>query len=169
MRTAFRFCVLAALVFSLAGCASKFRRHDGPKVTHVTVHKGARTMNLHHGDTVLKSYKVDLGFAPEGDKKEEGDGRTPEGSYYVNRRNPNSKFHLSLGINYPNEEDLAEAKATGVNPGSDIFIHGRGPWSPWRAIRRRADWTWGCIAVTNSEMEEVYAMVRYGTPVRIYQ
>ena len=169
MRAAFRFCVLVALVGSLAGCASKFRHYDGPKVTHVTVHKGARTMDLHHGDKVLKSYKVGLGFAPEGDKKEEGDGKTPEGSYYVNRRNPNSKFHLSLGINYPNEQDFAEAKARGVNPGSDIFIHGQGPWNFWRAIRRRADWTWGCIAVTNSEMEEVYAMVRNGTPVHIYR
>ena len=169
MRAAFRFCAVVALAFSLAGCASKFRRYDGPMVTHVAVHKDARAMNLHHGDKVLKSYKVDLGFAPEGDKKEEGDGRTPEGSYYVNRRNPNSRFHLSLGINYPNESDFAEARARGVNPGGDIFIHGRGPWSPWRAIRRRADWTWGCIAVTNSEMEEVYAMVHDGTPVYIYR
>ena len=166
MRAAFRFCVVVALVFSLAGCESKFRRYDGPKVTHVTVHKDARTMTLHNGDKALKSYKVDLGFAPEGDKKEEGDGKTPEGSYFVNRRNPRSKFHLSLGIDYPNKNDLAEAKARGVNPGGDIFIHGRGPWWPFRW---KADWTWGCIAVTNSEMEEVYAMVRNGTPVHIYQ
>ena len=166
MRAAFRLCVVVALVFSLAGCESKFRRYDGPKVTHVTVHKDARTMTLHHGDKVLKSYTVDLGFAPEGDKKEEGDGKTPEGSYYVNRRNPRSKFHLSLGIDYPNKNDLAEARARGVNPGGDIFIHGRGPWWP---LRWKADWTWGCIAVTNSEMEEVYAMVRNGTPVHIYQ
>ncbi len=166
MRAAFRFCVVVALVFSLAGCESKFRRYDGPKVTHVTVHKDARTMTLHNGDKALKSYKVDLGFAPEGDKKEEGDGKTPEGSYFVNRRNPRSKFHLSLGIDYPNKNDLAEARARGVNPGGDIFIHGRGPWRPFRW---KADWTWGCIAVTNSEMEEVYAMVRNGTPVHIYQ
>ncbi len=166
MRAVFRFCVLVALVALLAGCASKFRRYDGPNVTHVTVHKGARTMNLHHGDKVLKSYKVDLGFAPEGDKKEQGDGKTPEGSYYVNRRNPDSRFHLSLGINYPNAEDVAEARARGVNPGGDIFIHGRGSRRPFR---RQSDWTWGCIAVTNSEMEEVYAMVRNGTPVRIHR
>ena len=169
MRAAFRLCVVVALVFSLAGCAPKVRRYDGPTVTHVTVHKDASAMNLHHGEKGLKSYRVDLGFAPEGDKKEEGDGKTPEGSYYVNRRNPRSKFHLSLGINYPNESDFAEAKARGVDPGSDIFIHGRGPWNPWQAFRRRADWTWGCIAVTNSEMEEVYAMVRNGTPVHIYR
>ena len=166
MLLAFRFCVVVALVLLLAGCASKFRRYDGPEVTHVTVHKDARTMHLHHGDQVLRSYKVDLGFAPVGDKKEEGDGKTPEGSYYVNRRNPRSEFHLSLGINYPNAEDIAEARARGVDPGSDIYIHGQGPW--W-AIRWRADWTWGCIAVTNSEMEEVYAMVRNGTPVHIYR
>ncbi len=166
MRTAFRFCVVVALVLSLAGCASKFRRYDGLNVTHVTVHKGARAMKLHHGDKILKSYKVDLGFSPVGDKKEEGDGKTPEGSYYVNRRNPNSKFHLSLGINYPNKRDFAEARARGVNPGRDIFIHGQG--RSW-AVRWKYDWTLGCIAVTNSEMEEIYAMVRNGTPVHIYR
>ncbi|MDA8586162.1 L,D-transpeptidase family protein, partial [Rhodobacteraceae bacterium] len=114
---------------------------------------------------VLKSYRIDLGFAPVGDKKMSGDGRTPEGAYRINRRNPESDFHLSLGINYPNARDVAEAKALGVDPGGDIFIHGRG--NPAGFLIR--DWTWGCVAVTNKEMEEVYAMVRTGTPVLIYK
>lgn len=122
-------------------------------------------MHLVHGRKILKSYHIDLGFAPVGDKNQSGDGKTPEGAYYVDRRNPESDFHLSLGINYPNARDIAEAKKLGVDPGGDIFIHGRGnPVS--RLIR---DWTWGCIAITNKEMEEVFAMVRTGTPVLIYK
>ncbi len=147
----------------LAACASKFRTYNGPEVTQIYVLKSERKMYLmHHGD-VLKSYDIDLGFAPAGDKVIEGDGRTPEGDYIIDRRNPNSDFHLSLGISYPNEQDIAEAEALGQDPGGDIFIHGRGP------IYKRPgrDWTWGCIAVTDREMEDIYAMVRDGTPIRI--
>lgn len=122
-------------------------------------------MYLLHGDRVLKSYEIGLGFAPRGDKKVEGDGKTPEGRYLIDRRNPNSEFHLSVGINYPSKRDVAEAKALGEEPGGDIFIHGQGnPIS-----RLRNDWTWGCIAVTNREIEEIYSMVRDGTPIAIYQ
>ncbi len=159
-----RFLMVAALS-ALAGCGGRFRRYNGPDVTRVMIFKQSRIMHLVSGKRILKSYRIDLGFAPVGDKKQSGDGKTPEGAYHINRRNPESDFHLSLGINYPNERDLAEAKARGVDPGGDIFIHGRGnPIS--RLIN---DWTWGCIAVTNKEMEEVYAMVRTGTPVLIYK
>lgn len=158
-----RFLMVGALSF-LAGCASKFRRYDGPEVTRVLVFKKARRMYLQHGRQTLKSYRIELGFTPVGDKKKSGDGKTPEGAYFIDRRNPNSDFHLSLGINYPNARDRAEARARGVDPGGDIFIHGRG-----RSLRaQRPDWTWGCIAVTNREMEDVYAMVRTGTPIHIY-
>lgn len=159
--------VLAATVViaALSGCASKFRSYDGPQVTRVTVFKEARRLYLWHGEQVLKAYAVDLGFAPEGDKLIEGDGRTPEGAYVIDRRNPESEFHLSLGINYPSPEDVAEAKAQGQDPGGDIFIHGRGR----PAGRLGPDWTWGCIAVSNDEIEEIYAMVRDGTPIAIYR
>ena len=120
-------------------------------------------MHLLHHESVLKSYDVDLGFAPTGDKEKEGDGRTPEGLYMIDRRNPNSEFHLSLGISYPNEEDIRLAEELGEDPGGDIFIHGESNPLRWR----RRDWTLGCIAVTNREMEEVYAMVRDGTPIMI--
>lgn len=147
---------------ALAGCSpSKFKTYDGPEVTYVVVNKDSRKMYLMHHDQVLKDYVIDLGFAPVGDKQIEGDGRTPLGSYIIDRRNPNSKFHLSLGISYPNENDVAEATALGKKPGGDIFIHGKSK------RLGRTDWTAGCIAVTNRDMEEIYAMVRDGTPIRI--
>ncbi len=147
----------------LAACSSKFRSYNGPEVTKIIVFKNARYMHLMHGTEVLKSYRIDLGFAPRGHKQFEGDGRTPEGLYYIDRRNPESEFHLSLGISYPNERDVARAQKLGKSPGGDIFIHGRG--NPVQRLIR--DWTWGCIAVTNAEMEEIYAMVQDGTPIAI--
>ena len=120
-------------------------------------------MFLFNNQRVLNDYDVDLGFAPIGDKFFEGDGRTPEGNYFIDRRNPNSKFHLSIGISYPNAEDRAEAKALGKPPGGDIFIHGKS--NPLK--RKRDDWTWGCIAVPNDEIELIYAMVKNGTPIQI--
>jgi murein L,D-transpeptidase YafK len=104
-----------------------------------------------------------LGFAPDGHKVVEGDGKTPEGLYRIDRRNPNSRFHLSLGISYPNAEDIRVAKSLGKSPGGEIFIHGQK--HPLR--KDEGDWTWGCIAVTNKEMEKLYAMVKDGTPIAI--
>lgn len=154
----------ASALTALGGCAtSKFRTYDGPEVTYIVVNKTARKMYLLNNEKVLKQYKIDLGFEPLGDKKIEGDGKTPEGQYFIDRRNPDSKFHLSLGISYPNATDLAEARRLGKSPGGDIFIHGKA-----NLFRRKGpDWTWGCIAVTNREMEDVYAMVRNGTPIQI--
>ncbi len=153
------------MIAGLSACTSKIKGYRGPDVTKIIVFKSARYMHLMHGTKVLKSYKIDLGFAPEGHKQVEGDGRTPEGLYYIDRRNPNSDFHLSLGISYPNRADRARAQKLGKSPGGDIFIHGRG--NPVQRLIR--DWTWGCIAVTNEEMEEIYAMVRVGTPIAIYR
>jgi len=160
-----RFALLAGAA-TLAGCAQnpKFRNYYGPEVTRVVVNKGNREMFLLHHRKVLKRYEVDLGFAPEGHKKFEGDGRTPEGEYLIDRRNPNSAFHLSLGISYPNEADIAYAKAHGKSPGGDIFIHGE----PNALAVFSPDWTAGCISVKNREMEDVYAMVRNGTPILLH-
>lgn len=149
-----------AATAGFAGC-SKFKSYNGPEVTRVQVQKGQRRMFLIHHDRVLKSYEIGLGFAPEGHKQFEGDGRTPEGTYLIDRRNPNSEFHLSVGISYPNAQDLAHARAEGKDPGGDIFIHGR----PYKYRKGGRDWTAGCIAVTDQEIEEVYAMVRNGTPI----
>ena len=159
----FRILAILAAVLALSGCASKFKTYNGPEVTHVVVNKAARRMYLLHHEQALKSYDIGLGFNPVGHKQAEGDGRTPEGTYLIDRRNPNSEFHLSLGINYPLDADRRSAKEAGVSPGGDIFIHGR----PWKNRKGGRDWTAGCIAVTNREMEEIYAMVRNGTPITI--
>ena len=148
-------------VLLASGC-SKFIEYTGPEVTRVVVDKSNRTMLLLHHGEVLDSFEVELGFAPEGHKFREGDGRTPEGEYIIDRRNPNSEFYLSLGIDYPNETDAALAAEAGVSPGGDIFIHG----TP-REFSRTDDWTAGCIAVSDREMRRIYAMVRDGTPITI--
>lgn len=156
----------------LAGCATqetaprnKFRSYDGPPVTQVVVKKGERKMYLVSGKSVLKSYRIDLGFQPEGHKQIEGDGKTPEGVYFIDRMNPNSRYHLSVGISYPNPQDRARAMIAGHRPGGDIMIHGLGP--DGRALNR-PDWTAGCIAVTDEEMEDIFAMLRPGVPIFIY-
>ncbi|PKP75784.1 MAG: hypothetical protein CVT84_01485 [Alphaproteobacteria bacterium HGW-Alphaproteobacteria-6] len=161
--------VTALALAGVSACArtqpSKFRSYDGPEVTQILVIKGDRVMHLLNERKALKTYKVDLGFDPVGHKVSEGDGRTPEGLYRIDRRNPNSTYHLSLGISYPNAADIAKAKALGKEPGGDIFIHGAARKN-WGKIGT-PDWTAGCISVTDDEMEEVYAMVRDGTPIFI--
>lgn len=159
----FRTLVLLVLAFGLSACGgSKFKTYRGPEVTSVQVHKADRKMFLLHHERVLKTYDISLGFAPVGHKQFEGDGKTPEGTYRINRRNPNSAFHLSLGISYPNQADSEFAAAQGKSPGGDIFIHG---WSR-RPVKNR-DWTEGCIAVSDREIERIYAMVKDGTPIHI--
>ena len=158
-----RFFFVLLVIFGLTGCGGdKFRTYKGPEVTSIQVHKSARKMYLLHNGRVLEEFNVSLGFAPEGHKQFEGDGKTPEGTYRITHRNPNSAFHLSLGISYPNTADRAYASSKGKSPGGDIFIHG-GPPKPvdkW-------DWTAGCIAVTDDEMEVIYAMVEPGTVIHI--
>lgn len=165
MTTTRRTAVLGGLALGLAGCASKFRTYDGPEVTRLQMFKGDRNLFLLNGAQVLQAYRIDLGFAAEGPKQFEGDGKTPEGAYTVDRRNPDSLFHLSIGISYPNEADVAFAAAQGREPGGDIFIHG-GPRPGIDAIK--PDWTAGCIAVSDREIEDIYAMVGDGTPIDIF-
>lgn len=155
--------LLSATTVLLGACGSKFRSYDGPEVTQVVVYKGERRLHLVNGTKALKSYRIGLGGNPVGPKQFEGDGKTPEGAYFIDRQNPNSTYHLSLGISYPNQNDYEAAKAVGKEPGGDIFIHGRS-----RKNRGRGkDWTAGCIAVKDREMEEIYSMVRVGTPIFI--
>ena len=154
------FLVMAGL--ALTACSSKFRTYNGPSVTSIQVHKADRKMYFLHNEKVLKKYNVGLGGVPVGHKQYEGDGKTPEGAYFITHRNPQSTYHLSLGISYPNAEDRANAAAMGKPPGGDIFIHG-GP--PYKATK--SEWTAGCIAVTDKQIEEIYAMVKPGTPIFI--
>ncbi len=154
---------MVGAALGVAGCTAKAPQYTGPEVTRIQVFKGQRQMQLLHNSSLLRAYNFDLGFAPTGHKVHEGDGRTPEGAYLINRRNPNSSFHLSLGISYPNANDVAYARSRGLDPGGDIFIHG----TPTR-FAGQPDWTWGCIAVQNPEMDEIYAMVPNGTKIFIY-
>ena len=144
---------------------SKMKSYSGPPVTQIVVKKGERKMYLVSGKTAIKSYQINLGNQPIGDKQYEGDGKTPEGLYFIDRFNPNSRYHLSVGISYLNEADKARALAQGVQVGSDIFIHGQGPEG---RVATKRDWTVGCIAVTDAEVEDIYAMVPDGTPIMIY-
>lgn len=121
-----------------------------------------------HGEWVLKSYPVALGFAPTGPKRRQGDGRTPEGRYVLDWRNPNSQFYRSIHVSYPSPADRAYSRRLGVDPGGDIMIHGLPNGREWvGTAHRRYDWTNGCIAVTNDEMDEIWALVADGTPIEI--
>ncbi|MDG1280525.1 MAG: L,D-transpeptidase family protein [Pseudorhodobacter sp.] len=165
MIRAINICLALVLALGLAGCGQKgkFRTYKGPEVTSIIVSKSEREMQLIHKTRVLKTYEIALGFAPEGHKQFEGDGKTPEGTYFIDRQNPNSQFHLSLGISYPNDADRAFAEAADKKPGGDIFIHGHTGFKD----RYMGDWTLGCIAVTDEEMEVIYSMVKVGTPIFI--
>ena len=152
------------LAMGAAPARASYAQNLAPRANHIVVSKSNRSMALMAGAATLKRYKVHLGFTPEGHKLSSGDGRTPEGRYYIDRRNPRSDFYLSLGVSYPNALDLARARAMGVRAGGDIFIHG----GPRRAAdRRKRDWTAGCIAVSDSEIEEIWAMVPTGIPITI--
>lgn len=132
-------------------------------ITSVVVRKSDRKLYLMNGQNVVRSYRIGLGFSPNGHKTAKGDGKTPEGTYRIDRKNPQSKFHLSLGISYPNAADRAHSKSLGVDPGGDIFIHGEDT----KPHFWKRNWTQGCISLKNEQIEEVYALVRIGTPVLI--
>jgi len=132
------------------------------KANRIVVNKSRREMLLLRGQSILRRYRVALGPHPEGHKVQEGDGRTPEGCYVIDRRNPQSRYHLSLHISYPDQADVRRARDLGVSPGGDIMIHGLkdGEYC-------ETDWTQGCIAVTNEEMDEIWDLVGDGTVVEI--
>ena len=142
----------------------RFLEYDGPPVTRVVVYKERRQLYLLSQLNILETYQIDLGTMPVGHKQFEGDGKTPEGSYLIDRRNDRSAFHLSLGISYPNAQDKAFASARNRSPGGEIFIHGRAG----QHIGKGRDWTAGCIAVPDRKMEEIYSMVTVGTQIDIH-
>lgn len=134
----------------------------------ILVHKPTRALHLLRDGQPIRSYRIALGGAPEGHKRQEGDQRTPEGDYVIDWRNPRSIAHLSLHVSYPNAEDTAQATARGVSPGGHIMIHGLpNGWGFLGALHRARDWTDGCIGVTNAEMREIWSLVPNGTPIRI--
>ena len=127
-------------------------------------------MHLRHGDEIVKTYKISLGKNPVGTKVKSGDNKTPEGNYTIELHNPKSKFHLSLRISYPNAEQIEAAKEGNYEPGGDIMIHGypnkKSPFL-FKFKHRWKDWTAGCIAVTNDEIEEIYDAVKDGAQITI--
>jgi len=139
-----------------------------PMADSVLVRKSERKLYLMRQGEILRTYKVSLGARPEGHKQYEGDYRTPEGKYRLTRRNPNSEYFLSIQIDYPNAEDVARARKMGLKPGGAIMIHGE-PNVPKRSrdYYRNVDWTEGCIAVSNSDMVEIWLMTPPNTPIEI--
>ncbi len=135
------------------------------KADLIVIWKSKRKLSLFLKNKHIKTYNIKLGFNPIGPKQKEGDGKTPEGKYYITHHNPNSAYHLSLGLNYPNKKDKLNAIKMGYDAGGNIFIHG-GPKNFLTQIF--IDWTKGCIAVFNHEIEEIYKMVPDGTTVYIY-
>ncbi len=139
------------------------------KIDYMVINKKDRELLVFNkNNKLLKKYKVALGFKPNGKKEIQGDGKTPEGIYYINDKNPNSVAYKNLGISYPNSDDLKNSKSLGKPSGGDIKIHGlMKKWVKFGRFHRFLDWTGGCIAVSNSEMEELYKNVPLGTKIII--
>lgn len=141
-----------------------------PDVTadRVLVKKAERRLTLLRNGTPLKTYRVALGRAPVGPKEQEGDRRTPEGIYLIDFHKEDSDYHRALHVSYPEQRDIDRAAAAGVPPGCDIMIHGIRNGKGWiGAFHRMTDWTAGCIAVTDFEIEEIWRAVPDGTPIEI--
>jgi murein L,D-transpeptidase YafK len=159
------------IMMLMAGGPSLGAREDQStpmNVDRILIVKSKRTMTLFNGDKVLKTYLVAPGGDPVGAKQKEGDHKTPEGFYTIDSRNARSRFHLGLHVSYPNEADRKRARRLGVSPGDAIMIHGLPKEFAYLGpLHRRVDWTDGCIAVTNSEIEEIWRLVKIGTPVEI--
>lgn len=142
---------------------------SGKTINRLVVYKSKRKMEAWRGDELLKTYTISLGKDPVGHKQFEGDCKTPEGIYHIDGRNPNSAFYKNLGISYPNADDIAHTEKLGKPPGGDIKIHGLRNGRGYRGkLHRFKDWTAGCIAVTNPEMEELYEAVEDGAEVEIF-
>lgn len=139
-----------------------------PKADRVLVEKSDRKLHLMQNGEVFRTFDIALGIRPVGDKEYEGDFRTPEGQYLLDARNPNSEFFLSIRVSYPNGQDIREARAKGLDPGGAIMIHGQ-PNIPTRSetYYQTQDWTNGCIAVSNSDMIDIWLMTGDNTPIEI--
>lgn len=171
-------CAVIVLVFPVVVVIGALWAHRSaePLPAHaradlIVVEKAERRLTLYAKGSVLRSYGIALGRSPRGPKRREGDNRTPEGRYVIDWRNPQSAFHRALHVSYPSKADVARARQAGNSPGGAIMIHGLGAEREWigRAHRLR-DWTRGCIAVTNEEIEEIeeiWRLVPDGTPIEI--
>ena len=157
-------------VFLSLFCIFCFPVFASEKASMIHVYKEQRLMILNGQDgKPMRVYNIALGENPKGHKRREGDEKTPEGRYYIETRNPNSNYHLSLKISYPNAEDWENASRFGHSPGGLIMIHGLPNGKEWIApTHTQKDWTDGCIAVTNEEIREIWELVGDGTPIQIW-
>ncbi|MFO7994475.1 MAG: L,D-transpeptidase family protein [Marinobacter sp.] len=165
---------ILACLFTLAGTSAKASElpmgamAEAPEVSEVLVRKEERRLYLLSGEQVVRSYRIGLGDNPSGHKLYEGDKRTPEGEYVLDWRNPDSDFYKSIHISYPNKQDREQASAWGLDPGGSIMIHGLPNDAGDMAFAFLGlDWTDGCIAVSNEEMDEIWQLVADGTPIKI--
>ncbi|WP_298849544.1 L,D-transpeptidase family protein [uncultured Ruegeria sp.] len=138
---------------------------EATRIDHILIEKSARRLTATLDGAVVMQTNIALGFAPDGDKQIEGDGRTPVGFFEIDRRNPKSAFHLSLGIDYPQPDDIERARQQGIDPGGDIFIHGQP--NGVVGVTLPGDWTLGCIALSNTEMAQLWSLTETGTTVEI--
>lgn len=161
--------LLSILVVAFLGGAPALARASAIEMAdRVIVRKAERQLLLMRGERVLRSFEVALGLSPTGHKQREGDFRTPEGNYLLAGRNANSDFFLAIQVNYPGPDDLRRASSQGVSPGGLIMIHGQPnrPTKPLEYYQTR-DWTNGCIAVSNSDMVDIWLMTPDNTPIQI--
>jgi len=163
-----RFLLVLTFACLVACGTTKTAAPPSETVSRIIIEKSAHTRTLMHGDEVVKSYKVALSREPVGAKERQGDHKVPEGDYVIDAKKPNSRFHMALHISYPNASDSARAHSLGVNPGGDVEIHGVESAFSWLGgLQRHVDWTDGCIAVSDSEIEEIWPLVPVGTPIEI--
>lgn len=158
--------LLAAFVYALLPTR---RLAQNVLAERLVVYKSKRQLQLWSDGKLIKTYTIALGRQPVGAKRREGDMRTPEGNYYITDKNPHSAFYLNLGVSYPNADDQILALAGGYSPGGAIKIHGLRNGNGWRGrFHRQRNWTAGCIALTNAEMDELFKAVPLNTPIEIY-
>jgi murein L,D-transpeptidase YafK len=166
--------MFAALILICAFAIYLYAHHNwnplpaGTTIDRIVVEKSARRLSIFREGNQIKTYRIALGRTPVGAKREEGDMKTPEGIYKIDDRNPQSSFHLALHVSYPSEEDDKRAAARGVSAGFDIMIHGIQNGRGWiGGFHRWKDWTAGCIAVTDEEIEELWRVTPDGTTIEI--
>ena len=165
-----RFFSFLICIFLVTACspATKEKEISGLTVDRLILEKSKRQLHMLSNGKIVKTYKVSLGRNPIGHKTREGDGKTPEGTYLIDRRYARSAYHRSLHISYPSADDIKKAQMAGVSPGGDIMIHGLpngfGFLAPFHHLK---DWTQGCIAVANKEIEEIWNNVSGGTVIVI--
>ncbi len=166
--------ILSVLIIGILSCSILTANSSAPlpkdsKIDKIEVFKSKREMKVYQNGKLLKTYKIALGTNPTGAKQFEGDGKTPEGLYYIDGKNPNSSYHKNLGVSYPNETDKVFAKKNKKSPGGLIKIHGLpNGMGAIGSAHTLSDWTLGCIAVTSEEIDELYVSVPLRTPIQIH-